>query len=351
MKLTYYSQTISLGEVPEWFNGTVSKTVVPSPVPRVRIPPSPIIICPAGGQRDTLVGAAKTMLADYSQDPLLFQRCMNLINEVFPGCQEFALSGSKYNASWSEASTPFIVEQKGEIIAHAGVLPITLMLNEKEHHTAAIHAVCVKPEHRGKGHFKQLMQEVMPYLEANFDSSILFTEKPYLYKNYPYKIMLPEYDFVVTEKIKFNTNNSDLRILHLDNPADLKIVENLLFSRVPLSNQLSVFNKYGQSLFILNTMGRKIVYSEKLNTLIIFDITDGALYIKEIISSEQRNFSDVVELIPDHFEKIILQFCPDKFLDEKDYKATLAKPDSCMMVSDKFVFQGKHFRYPELYGC
>jgi predicted amidophosphoribosyltransferase len=31
----------SYGEVPEWFKGTVLKTVVPAMVPRVRIPPSP----------------------------------------------------------------------------------------------------------------------------------------------------------------------------------------------------------------------------------------------------------------------------------------------------------------------
>ena len=32
------------GEVPEWTIGTVSKTVVPSGVPWVRIPPSPIVL-------------------------------------------------------------------------------------------------------------------------------------------------------------------------------------------------------------------------------------------------------------------------------------------------------------------
>ena len=34
---------IPLGEVPERSNGTVLKTVVPERVPRVRIPPSPLI--------------------------------------------------------------------------------------------------------------------------------------------------------------------------------------------------------------------------------------------------------------------------------------------------------------------
>lgn len=120
------------------------------------------------------------MIADYTKDPKLFERCINLINEAFPGCKEFALNGMKYNASWPEVSTPFIIEEHGEIIAHAGVWPITLILNGRKHQSASIHGVCVKPEHRGKGHFKQLMQEAIHYAEHNFDSSLLFTEKQYL---------------------------------------------------------------------------------------------------------------------------------------------------------------------------
>ena len=39
--LSYINKTPDYGEVPEWSNGTVSKTVVRSRVPRVRVPPSP----------------------------------------------------------------------------------------------------------------------------------------------------------------------------------------------------------------------------------------------------------------------------------------------------------------------
>ena len=34
----------AVGEMPEWPNGTDSKSVVPSPVPRVRIPISPPLL-------------------------------------------------------------------------------------------------------------------------------------------------------------------------------------------------------------------------------------------------------------------------------------------------------------------
>ena len=40
--MDYNSARNNNGEVPEWLNGTVSKTVVGSGPPRVRIPPSPL---------------------------------------------------------------------------------------------------------------------------------------------------------------------------------------------------------------------------------------------------------------------------------------------------------------------
>jgi predicted acetyltransferase len=291
------------------------------------------------------------MIASYANDPKLFERCINLINEVFPGCKEFALNGIKYHASWSEGSTPFIIEDKGEIIAHAGVWPLTFMLNGKEHHTASIHGVCVKPEHRGKGYFKQLMKEAIVYVNKKYDSSILFTVKPYLYKDYPYQTMLPEYDFIVSENFNIKAKNSDLRALNLETAGDLKLLHDLLTNRIPLSNQLSVMSKNANTLFVLNTLHKKIHYSEKFNVLIVFEVNNKTLYIKEIVSQKPCQITDIFALIPNEFDKIVFQFCPDKFLDEKEYTAVLAGPECCIMVSESFHFDSKYFRYPELYWC
>lgn len=291
------------------------------------------------------------MIADYTNNPKLFEQCITLIDDIFPGCKAGALTGIQYGASWREASTPFIVEEEEEIIAHAGVWPITLMLNGKKHQTASIHGVCVKPKHRGKGYFKQLMQEAIQYVEKNFDSSIFFTTKPYLYTNYPYRIMLPEYDFVINDKIKSGANGSDIRELNLENKDDLKIVHDLLANRVPLSNQFSIIGENGRTLFILNSLHRKIYYSEQLKAIIVFDILNDTLYIKEIVSQEQCQIRDIVAIIPGHFEKIILQFCPDRFLKETEHSPILAGPECCIMASKNFTFNEKFFRYPELYAC
>lgn len=261
------------------------------------------------------------MIDNYTNNSKLFDSCLNLIDEAFPGCKEFALNGIKYNASWKEASTPFILKDKDEIIAHAGVWPITFMLNGKEHRSASIHGVCVKASNRGRGHFKQLMQEVMQYVANNFDSSVMFTAKPYLYKNYPYKVMLPEYDFILSGSNKLKASslskNSDLRILQWDNSDDLSLIHKLLANRVPLSNQLNLIHENVNILFVLNMMKKKIYYSEKLKVLIVYEILDKTLYLKEIISTNQTDISDIIRLILSsdnvQVDKIIMQFSPDRF--------------------------------------
>lgn len=299
------------------------------------------------------------MIDSYVNNPNLFDACLDLIDEAFPGCKEFALNGIKYNANWNRASTPFILKEKNEVIAHAGVWPITFMLNGKEHRSASIHGVCVKVSHRGKGYFQHLMQEVMQYVEDNFDSSVLFSVKPYLYKKYPYKVMLPEYDFILSEdsklQISSNSKISDLKRLQWNSSDDLNLIHKLLSNRLPLSNQLSVIHENASTLFILNMMDKKIYYSEKLKVLIVYEILNKTLYLKEIISANQTHISDVIRLILDsentQVDKIIIQFCPDRFLDEKEYSPVLARPECCILTSDTFLFEGKYFRYPELYWC
>ena len=66
------------------------------------------------------------MIDNYTNNSKLFDDCLNLIDEAFPGCKEYTLTGMKYNACSNKASTPFIIKEAGEIIAHAGVWPIIL---------------------------------------------------------------------------------------------------------------------------------------------------------------------------------------------------------------------------------
>ncbi len=159
--------------------------------------------------------------------------------------------------------------------------------------------------------------------------------------------MLPEYDFFVNLP-DISKADSDLRILSLDNADDLTIILNLVSDHSSLSDQMSIINE--TTIFILNNLAQKIFYSSKFNAIIIYEIRNNNLYIKDIFAKEQYLLSDIIGLIPENYDKIILQFCPDKF-SEYTYTPVLATPEDSIMVSESFNFRGKYFRYPEPYRC
>ncbi len=56
-----------------------------------------------------------------------------------------------WGSDWFAASTPFLVRSGGEVLAHAGVVTCDLALAGRPTRMAAIHALCVHPDHRGQG--------------------------------------------------------------------------------------------------------------------------------------------------------------------------------------------------------
>lgn len=103
-------------------------------------------------------------------------------------------------------------------------------------------------------------------------------------------LFAPEYDFIIN-LYDINKADSDLRILDLDNVNYLKIMQNLFFDHVPLSNQMSLVNE--TTIFLLTNLNKKIYFSNRLNTIISYDISNNNLYLKDIISQTPHCLSDI----------------------------------------------------------
>lgn len=286
------------------------------------------------------------MLANYNKDPMLFERCINLMDGIFPGIKKVAVDGIKYNARWDRISIPFIVEVSGNVIAHLGLIPFEVMLNNKPCKIAALHGICVHEAYRGQGFFKQLMREALEYIDKNFTAAILFTNKSHLYKAYNFHA-LPEYDFMVNANT-FEKKSSDIQLLSLTNKDDLLIIENLLNNHLTLSNQFGFINE--KFIFMLDHLTRNIYFSPSLNILLSYEVIDKTLYFRYIASQKQYALHEIIAMIPQNFNKVVLQFCPDKFVDY-NYTPILASPADGIMVSESFKFKDDYFRYPDPYRC
>jgi GNAT superfamily N-acetyltransferase len=285
------------------------------------------------------------MLASYKNNASLFERCMALIDKVFPGCKAMAKRGDEYGAAWSEVSTPFIIEEGGAIIAHLGVIPIDFTLNGKAQKVAAFHGICVDPAHRGKGLFKQLMGEAFDYCAGRFDSTILFTDKPELYFSFGFKVK-EESNFV--RSIKHNCAKVDtLKILNFDDKDDLNLLKDFLNNHIPLSKHVNVEEN---TLFILNMLDKPCYYSKDLGLILSYSVANEMLTLEYVMAKQKVSLEDIAALIPNKFNKVSVKFYPDMFNDS-DFTPVLADTDGKIMVLDTFEYKDSKFRYPEPFRC
>jgi len=286
------------------------------------------------------------MLSDYNVDSTLFKRCMPLIDSIFPGCKALAEQGSKYGASWTACSIPFIIEQDQEIIAHLGFIPFDFILDGKSLSVAALHAVCTKPEYRGRGHFKTLMKEALDYANEYCDSVFLFTDTPNLYTPFHFKT-ITQFNFLVQRKNTSNKKN-ELRKLSFDIPEDLKIIHRLAKEHLLISNDLHVKQNV---VLLLNMMDASLYYSEKKEFIIAYELKGKMLHIKYIMSQTQYNLDEILSYISKPFENVMLHFCPDKFA-SIEYSVIEADTDIFLMTLENLEFnKNKPYRYPNLFKC
>lgn len=91
-------------------------------------------------------------------------------------------------------------------------------------------------------------------------------------------------------------------------------------------------------------------YIDEIDCLVVYEIKDGVLYVKDIVTTNACELEQIFDSIPNEFSKVILQFSPDNFL-SMPFNPVGALTDGCFMISQDFDMQCPSFRYPETQRC
>lgn len=286
------------------------------------------------------------MIKNYALEPMLYEECLSLVDECFPGIKSIADQGKLYNAYWDNVSTPFVYYINNELVGHIGLIPFKLVINNQEYTGAALHGVCVKEQFRRKGIFKELMNEALLYIQKNYNLSFLFADQANIYEPFGFK-RIDEYDFWVED---FNIPRciDPVRKLDLDNKSDLQIMHDLLLKRLPISNRFGIVKE--TVVFTLTALSSPIYFSDKNQFLISYNIKDDVLYVSDIVFTKHIDFLNIISCIPESYSKIILQFYPDNF-EHLNFKPIKATPEDFIMVLDHFNLGTLPLRYPETERC
>jgi GNAT superfamily N-acetyltransferase len=283
------------------------------------------------------------MRCSFENDPRFASDLFGLLEIVFPGLGRTADNARRLGAPWESVSTPYVHFQRGVPVAHIGVIGLPLVLLGREVTVGTIHAVATHPDHRKRGHYGRLMDEVIHDTERGFESLVLTTENPEYYEPFGFRIVE---EHVFTVPWRASANARPMRLMDLDDPADIGILHRLLESREPVSRVVGVVRE--RAIFCFNEGRRPLHYAEDLDAMVCLETEGERVSLFDVVAPHLPSLDDLLGRLPVPARKVAACFALDRFAPGAATARHILDHDgpSYLLVRGPFAAEGHAFTLP-----
>jgi GNAT superfamily N-acetyltransferase len=239
---------------------------------------------------------------------------LNLLEESFPGIKNQIIRYENLGFSWGGSGRIFTKEERGIIVSHVGFFECPIIIESTYRRMGALHAICTKATHRGKGYASELIREALQWAEQRCEFTILFTDIPDFYKKFSFQCV-PEHRF----HLSCNHTKGGKALRTVTSPADDHLFLRCFCEREPISHQLWIedngriasFNMF----YATYPVYWSLHYSPWIDGFISFRLENRTLHLFDVIARQLPT----LELILEHFsapiDSIYFYFPPDRFSD------------------------------------
>jgi GNAT superfamily N-acetyltransferase len=246
----------------------------------------------------------------YAQDPDLLRRVFALLDSAFPGLSGRVRGLAPSGLRWDRVSTPFVVSERGRLVAHVGVLEVPMVLDGCETLVGGMHAVCTHPEFRGRGYFRRAMNAALAWCDERYGTVALIGGPPELYAPFGFRVV-PESRFVgPVLRSSPSPERPRLRRVALDQVGDRRLLDRLLDERAQVSRRLGVVRE--RSVFLFTQAREPMWYAEDLDAILCLEIADGTLRLYDIVATRVPALEQVVDRIDAPLNRVEVYFTPDQ---------------------------------------
>lgn len=280
--------------------------------------------------------------SDRSLSPKLFE----FLETIFPGISRITENSRILGASWESVSTPFIHFVDGKIVSHVGVLELPLVLMETPVVAAGIHGVATDPQFRRQGYYRRIMNEVLQYCDAKYETLVLTTEQPAYYEPFGFR--------VIPERVSIVKNGSapgadGFRQVNLQHAEDRVLLHRLLDTRQAISQILGVIRE--KAVFCFNEVSRPMFYSRSLDAIACMEIEGETLRLYDLVATKISSLKVILEQIPVPITEIYVYFAPDRLNVDIGESRPYLLENTCLMVRGPFSAEGQICMLPHSARC
>lgn len=283
------------------------------------------------------------MRGSFQDDAGLRQPLFDLLERVFPGLREGADSLVPLGASWDAISTPYVRFERGQAVSHVGVIELPLILMGRSVPVGSIHAVATHPDHRRRGHYRELIEELLADCADRYETLVLSTENPEYYEPFGFRV-LREHQFSVPGR---TTGAPDrLRRLDLDRKVDLDLLHRLIDTREPISQVVGVGP--ARAVFLFSEARRDILYSEELDVAICMETHHGRHDLYDVVGPVLPELDALRAVLPAADAGLTLHFAADRLAPGAVATARVFEQDgpSYLLARGRFDAENEPFTLP-----
>jgi len=240
---------------------------------------------------------------------------LRLLGSVWPNVLAAIERAGRWGADWCRASTPFVSwGEDGEALGHVGVVPVHLRAAGRDLSVAGIHAVCTSPSHRRRGHLRRAMRLALPFVDARYDTAVLWTDEPDIYRRYGFEVRT---EHLFRGEIAPGPRRKVDRPLDPDRPADLSRLRELLATRTPVA-ELCAAGGPGWHFLIALSMrigqagGDLVRELPDLGCAVVSRLRGRALVLEDVIGPTIPPLGALVERLAGGAEEVEVLFTPDR---------------------------------------
>ncbi len=215
-----------------------------------------------------------TFRQNYFADPAGWKALADLLQDTF----HIDISALDNLGGMEPSSMPFAwFDETGVCAANFSAFSMPMMVSGQRRKVAALQSGAVRPEHRGKGLYRDLMQRAFAWIDAEeFELSILYTDKPAMYEPYGFKTV-PLHKF--TGPAPLPGAAGPARLLSMDDQDDVALLTKYIKRRAPASSLLSPMSH--PAMFLVNAFwdrGISLSLLEGIYAVIAWRMAEGGVF-------------------------------------------------------------------------
>ena len=199
----------------------------------------------------------------------------------------------------------------GTCIANISVFSMPLVINGNFTRAAGLQSGAVRPEYRGRGLFRSVMEAALDYCDSEgFEAVTLLTDKPALYERYGFRA-LAQHRFAGPAPAGGRAGAT--RQLDMANDADVTLLRRLLNGRRPVSDRFAPLRQVEMFLFNAALMpDLRLDLMEEDGAVIAWQQgADGTFELFDVAGAQIPALTDILAGLRITPSKIRVHFAPD----------------------------------------